>query len=195
MLFDKTHHLLLTPPVYGTFQFNSLFFRKIFNQFICPETLMTFPAVHQRIGKSAQMSGSHPGLGVHQNSTVHTYIIGIFHHAFLPPCLLHVIFQFHTQITVIPGIRKASVNLRTGINKASCLGQRHDFFHGFFHTVTSFFSISFTDKSHTQETIPLRPPLPPEAVRTRYPFLSWWYIQKKHTEWFRPPSRPPSRLK
>lgn len=133
MFFNKIHHLFLGPAVNGAVQLNIIFFCKIFDDFIRTETLMTFLTVHKRIRKASEMAAGHPCLGIHQNSTVNTYVIGIGGDKFLPPCFLYVILKFHTQIAIIPGICQTSVNFRPGVYKASRFGQGHNFFHSLFH--------------------------------------------------------------
>ena len=91
---------------------NAVLLTEILDQFIRTETLMTFLTIHQRIGETTQMSAGHPGLGIHQDRTVHTYIIGALLNELLPPCLFHIVLQFYTKITVIPGICQASVESR-----------------------------------------------------------------------------------
>ena len=80
---------------------------------------MTFFTVHQRIAESAEMSGSHPCLRVHQDRAVNAYIVGILLNEFLPPCSFHIILQLHAEVAVIPCIRKTTVDLGTGIHKSS----------------------------------------------------------------------------
>ena len=105
----------------------------ILNQFVCAESLFTLLTVHQRVRESSQMSAGNPCLGIHQNSTVNAYVVGALHDELLPPGFLYIIFQFHTQVAIIPGIGQAAVNLRTWIHKAPVLGQCHDFLHCLFH--------------------------------------------------------------
>ena len=44
-----------------------------------------------------------------ENGAVHTHIVGILLHKLLPPGLLYIVFQLHTQIAVIPGVGKTAV--------------------------------------------------------------------------------------
>ena len=88
---------------------------------------------YERIRKASEMAAGHPCLGIHQNSTVNTYVIGIGGDEFLPPCFLYVILKFHTQIAIIPGICQTSINLGSRINETSRFGKCHNFFHCFFH--------------------------------------------------------------
>ena len=80
---------------------------------------MALLTVHQRIRETAEMSGSHPRLRIHQNRTVHTDIVRILLNKFLPPCSLDVILQFDAQIAVVPCICKSAVNLRSRIYETS----------------------------------------------------------------------------
>ena len=72
IIFDKLHHLFLTPAVYRASQINIVLLRIIFDDLICTETLVAFLTVHQRIGKAAQMAAGHPCLRVHENGAVNT---------------------------------------------------------------------------------------------------------------------------
>ena len=102
---------------------------------------MALFAVHQRIRKSAKMSGSYPCLWIHQNRTVNTYIVRAFLNEFLPPCSFYIIFQFHTKISIIPCICKSTVNLRSRIYESSGFCQCYNFFHCLFHDMSSFFHL------------------------------------------------------
>ena len=135
---DKRSHLLLSPGIHRSFQGDPLFLTEILDQLIRTETLMALFTVHQGIGKSAQMSGCHPGLRIHQYRTVYAHIIGGFLNKLLPPCFFNVILQFHAKIAVVPCIRQASVDLGTGIYETSRLCKGHNLFHRlFYHTVCS----------------------------------------------------------
>ena len=92
MLFNKVFHLFLRPCIYAAaFDFDAFFLTEILDQFICTETLMAFLTVHQRIGKSAEMTGSYPCLWVHQDRTVNADIVRRFLNKFLPPCTFYII--------------------------------------------------------------------------------------------------------
>ena len=112
---------------------------------------MALLTVHQRVGKSAQMSGCHPGLGIHQDRAVHTHIIRGLLNELLPPGFFYVILQFHAKIAVIPRIRQTSVDLGAGIYEASRFCKGHNLFHRlFYHTVCS--SHSFFHHSSQPQT-------------------------------------------
>ena len=119
VVIDVFLHLFLGPCVYGTFNLDSLLIHIVLNQLVGAETLFTCLAVHKRIGKTAQMAGSHPCLGVHKYSTVNTHVIRAFLYEFLPPGFLYIVLQLHTEVTVIPCIGKSAVNLRTRVYKSS----------------------------------------------------------------------------
>ena len=65
VLLDKILHLLLGIGVDGPAQIDVILLRIVLNDFIRAEPLLTFLTIHQRIGKAAQMAGSHPCLGIH----------------------------------------------------------------------------------------------------------------------------------
>ena len=133
MLIDELHHLLMGPGVYAFLDLNPMLFRIIFNQFICTETLLTLFTVHQRVAEVPKMSGSDPCLRIHQDCTVYTDIVRIFLNKFLPPCFFYVIFQFHTEISIIPCIGKTSIDFRSRIYKPPGFGKSYDFFHCLFY--------------------------------------------------------------
>ena len=84
-------HLLLGPGIHRSLGLNAVLFHIALNQLIRTETLLTSLTVHQRIGKASQMSGGNPGLRVHQDCTVHPYIVGTLLNKLLPPGFLYVI--------------------------------------------------------------------------------------------------------
>ncbi len=86
MRFDKIHHLLLGPCIHSSLKRYIMHLTVILDQLVRTETLMTFLTIHKRIGKTAQMSGSDPGLRIHQNRTIHTHIVRGLLNKFLPPC-------------------------------------------------------------------------------------------------------------
>ena len=140
MFVDIFLHLFLGPAVHRTLMLDAVFFHIVLDQLIRTETLMTAFAVHQRIGKTAQMSGRHPRLRVHQDRTVHAYIVGILLYKFLPPGSLNVVFQLHTQIAVVPGVSQTAVDLAARIYKPAVFSQSYDFLHCLFHeSISSLF--------------------------------------------------------
>ena len=123
ILIDKVLHLLLCPCIYRTIQFNVILCTIIFDDFIRTETLVTLFTIHQRITESSEMSTCDPCLWVHKDRTVHTYIERRFLNEFLPPCFFYIVFQFYSEITIIPCIRKPAIDLRSRIYKSSCFRQ------------------------------------------------------------------------
>ena len=133
VVIDVFFHFFLGPCVYTALDGNTVLRHIVLDQFVCTETLLAGLTVHQRIRETAQMSGSYPGLGVHEDCAVHTYIVWALLHEFLPPCFLYVVFQLYAKVAVIPGVCQAAVNLRARINESSGFCQRHNFLHCLFH--------------------------------------------------------------
>ncbi len=140
IVLDKRLHLLLRERVDRLRKGDALLRRIVLDQLVSAEALVALLAVHQRIGKSAEMAGSHPRLRVHQNGAVHADIIRIFLNELLPPGFLYVVLQLNAEVAVIPGVRQAAVNLGARIYKASCLRKCNNLVHRFFH---SHYLISF----------------------------------------------------
>ena len=78
------------------------------------------------------MAGGDPGLGVHEDGGVLAHVVGVLLDELLPPGLLHVVLQLHTQRAVVPGVGQTAVNLGAGEHEAAALTQSYDFFHGLF---------------------------------------------------------------
>jgi len=72
---------------------------------------MTFFTIHKRIAETSEMTGSHPSLRVHKDRAVDTDIVWVLLYKLLPPCFFYIVFQFYTEIAVIPCIRQTAVNL------------------------------------------------------------------------------------
>ena len=133
MFCDEILHLLFPPTVYGALQTDSLFLCKILYQLVCAETLMAFLTIHQRVRKTAEVAGRHPGLRIHQNRAIHAYIVFILLNKFLPPCLFDIVFQFYTEISIIPCICQPAIYLGTRIDKSAVLCQGNYLLHCLFH--------------------------------------------------------------
>ena len=104
----------------------------VLDQLVGTVTTLALLAVNQGIGETTDMARGDPCLGIHQDSTVDADVMGIFLDKFLPPGCLDVVFQQDAQRAVVPGIRQAAINFRTGENKSTILGQGDNFLHGFF---------------------------------------------------------------
>ena len=133
MLVDEAFHFFLRPAVYRSAIIDPVFITEFLDQLIRAETLVTFLAIHKRIRESSQMSGCYPCLRIHKDRAVYTDVVRIFLDKLLPPCFFYIVFQFHTEISVIPGIRKSTINVGTRIYKSSCLCQRNNLVHCLFH--------------------------------------------------------------
>ena len=136
MLFDEILHLFLRPSVYRALKLNAVLLAVVLDDLVCAETLMALFTIHKRIREASQMSGCDPGLRVHQDGTVNTYVVRRLLNEFLPPCALYVILKLYTKVAVIPSIRKTSIDLRTRVNKSSCFCQSNNLVHCFFHDIS-----------------------------------------------------------
>ena len=90
-------------------------------------TCLTVLAVHQRIGEAANVTRSHPCLGIHQDSGIQTYIVLVFLNELLLPSVLQVVLEHCTERAVVPCICETAIDLTTGINEASALAECNDF--------------------------------------------------------------------
>ena len=125
LLLDIIHHLLVGPAC----RIGAV---KVLDQIIRPMPGLALLTVHQRVGKAPDVSGCHPGLGIHQNGAVQSHIIPVLLDKLLAPRLLDVVLQLHAQRPVVPCIRQTAVNLAAGIHKAPALAQGNDFVHCLF---------------------------------------------------------------
>ena len=132
LLLDEVLHLLLGEGVDGLVQLHAVLAAPVLDELVGAEALLTLLTVHQRIGEAAQMAGSHPGLGIHQDGGIQAHVIGVLLNELLPPGLLDVVLQLHTQRAVVPGVGQAAVDLAAGEDKAAALTQGNDLFHGLF---------------------------------------------------------------
>ena len=146
MLVDEGNHVLLAHGIHAVLQVEVILLAPVLNDLIGAEALLASLAVHERIGKSTHMAGGHPGLGIHQDGSVHTHVIGVLLDELLPPCLLDVVLQLHTQRAVVPGVGQAAIDLTAGKDKAAVLAQIGNLFHGLvdvfhFHFLPTLYSI------------------------------------------------------
>lgn len=86
-------------------------------------------AVHQRVGKAANVTAGNPGLGVHEYRRVHTDVVGRLLHKFSPPGALDIILKLHAERAIIPAIGESAIDFTAGIDKATPLAERDDLFH------------------------------------------------------------------
>ncbi len=108
VLLDVVHHLLIGPA-------GNVCAVEILNEIVSTVTSLALLAVHERIREAADMTGSHPCLGIHENSGVKTNVVLVLLNELLQPCVLDVVLQQNAQRTVIPCICKASVDLGAGV--------------------------------------------------------------------------------
>ena len=132
VLLHKGLHLRLAHSVHAVTQVEAVLLAPVLNDLVGAETLLALFTIHQGVGEAAHMAGGHPNLGIHQDGGVQTHIIGILLDELLPPGLLYVVFQFHTQRAVVPGVGQAAIDLRSGEDKSTSLTQSDDLFHGLF---------------------------------------------------------------
>ncbi len=125
LFLDEIHHLLVAPA--GRIDAGG-----VFNQLIGAVTGVAVLAVHERIGKAADMSGSNPGRRIHEDSRIQTNVPRGLLNKLLAPRVFYVILEFHTKRTVIPGVGKTSVDFGAAVDKTASLAQGDDFLHRFF---------------------------------------------------------------
>ncbi len=148
LFFDIVCHLLVAPA-------GDVCAVEVLDKIICTVAGLALLTVHKRVAESAEMTRSHPCLGVHKDSCIKTDVILVFLNEFFEPCSLDVVFQSHAERAVVPCVCKTSVNFRTRIYKASAFAQGNDLFHSFFrifHFITS-------DNNGITNIIPQFPPL------------------------------------
>ena len=124
MLGDELLQFCVAPAVAGLGAFG-----EVFNQLVRAEAGLAGFAVHQRIVEAAHVAAGHPDFSVHQNRAVQSRVILALLHKFLPPGLFDVVLEFHTQRTVVPGVRQSAVNLGPGKDKSPVFAKRHQFVH------------------------------------------------------------------
>ena len=132
VLLHKFLHLRLAQGVHGLAQVEAVLLAPALDDLVRPEPLLALLAVHEGIGEAPHVTGGHPHLGVHQNGGIQTHVVGVFLDELLPPGLLHVVLQLHTQGAVVPGVGQAAVDFAAGEDEPAALTQGHDFFHGLF---------------------------------------------------------------
>ena len=122
---DVIHHLLVAPA-------GGIFPGLLFNDLVGAVAGLALLAVDQRVGETTHVAGSHPNLRIHQQSGVQAHIVPGLLDKLLPPGFFHIVFEFHTQRAVVPGVGQTAVDLAAGIDKAPVLAEVDDHFHGLF---------------------------------------------------------------
>ena len=119
---DVVHHLLVGPA-------GRIGAVKVLDEVVGTVSGLTGLAVHQRIGETAQVTGCHPCLRIHDNGGIQSHVIRGFLDELFPPCTLDVVFQLYAQRTVVPGVSQTAVNFRTRVYKATGLTEVYDLIH------------------------------------------------------------------
>ena len=96
------------------------------NELVRPLTGAAALAVHQGVREVAHVAGGDPGLGVHQNGGIQAHVVGGLLNKLLHPSLFDVVFEFHTQGAVVPGVGQAAVNLRAAVDEAPVFAEIDD---------------------------------------------------------------------
>ena len=78
------------------------------------------------------MTGCHPGLRVHEDRGVQSYVVGALLDELLAPRILDVVLQLHAKRAVVPGVGETDVDLGACVYIASALTELHDLVHAFF---------------------------------------------------------------
>ena len=82
----------------------------VLNELIGPVAHFTGLAVDERIVEGGHVARRHPDLRIHENGRVLPHIIGTLLDELFPPGLFYIVFQFHTQGAVIPGVGQSAVD-------------------------------------------------------------------------------------
>ena len=143
MLCHESGHLFLAEGVDGLGQLEAVLFTPLLNELVSAEAFLTFLAVHEGVREAAQMAGSDPGLGVHEDGGVQTHVVGVLLDELLPPSLLDVVLQLHTQRAVVPGVGQAAVNFAAREDEATAFAQGNDLIHGFLLVIHNRFSFFY----------------------------------------------------
>ena len=89
LFLDVIGHLLIAPA-------GHIGAVKILDEVIGTMTGLTFLTVHQRVREAAEMTGSNPCLGIHEDSGIKTDIVLVFLDEFFKPGGFDVILECHT---------------------------------------------------------------------------------------------------
>ena len=90
-------------------------------------------AVHERVGKSAQMTGRLPSTSVHEYCAVQPEVVFALGHELAPPRFFDIVVQLHADGSVVPGVGEAAVNLAAREDYSARLAQRYQLVHCDFH--------------------------------------------------------------
>ncbi len=67
----------------------------LFDQVVGPVPGLALPAVHQRVGKTPDMSAGHPDTGVHQNGRLESDVFFLLRDEPFPPGIFDIVLELH----------------------------------------------------------------------------------------------------
>ena len=102
------------------------------DQLVGAMTRLARLAVEQRVGEAGDVTGCDPGLRVHDDGSVETDVVGALLHEFLEPCLFDIVFELHTERTVVPAVCQTAVDFAAGEDKAAVFAEVDDHIEGLF---------------------------------------------------------------
>ena len=112
MLGDESVHLVKSHGVHV----HILALLTVGNELVGTVAALAGAAVQQRVREAGHVTGSDPGLGVHQDGGVQAHVVGAFLHELLQPGLLDVVLELNAQGTVVPAVGQAAVDLAAGVD-------------------------------------------------------------------------------
>ena len=128
LLFFDIGSKLIVGPAFDRF-LASVFVHIFFDKLVGAEARLAGLAVHERIVEAPDVTGSDPGLRVHQNRGVKPYVVRGLLDKLLPPGFFDVVLHFDTDRAVIPRVRQSVVNFRTREDNPPGFGQTYDLAH------------------------------------------------------------------
>ena len=126
--FDERFHLRVRPAI-GMHIRQALLGNIVLDELVGAEARTAALAVHQRVGKSADVAARDPCFRVHQDRRVHADVVGRLLHKFSPPGALDVILKFHAERAVVPAVGETAIDLAAGVDKAAPFAERYDRIH------------------------------------------------------------------
>ena len=102
------------------------------NELIGAVACLAGAAVQQGVREAGHMAGGHPCLGVHDDGSIQTHVIGAFLHKLFQPCLFDVVLELHAKGAVVPAVGQTAVDLGTGEHITTVLAEIDDHIKGLF---------------------------------------------------------------
>ena len=124
---DIFFHLFVGPAGDGKIEFFTADI--IFYEIVGAVSCLTAFAVHERVGKTAYVTGSYPNVGIHENRAVETRVEGVFLNEFFPPSALDIVFEFYAERTVVPGVGETAVDFAARKDETSAFAQSYELIH------------------------------------------------------------------